>query len=185
VGEDVLVALFVGKFISKKRPQDLIHALAHLQRRGNNSIGVFVGAGELEHALHQESKRLNVTVRFEGFRNQTELPRYYALADVLVLPSDGGETWGLVVNEAMACGLPAVVSDAVGCAPDLIDQGKTGFVFPVADSGSLAQRMESLLDLKLRGHDFRPALEEKMKAYSVEAAVSGTLKAIHALAPGV
>ena len=53
---------------------------------------------------------------FAGFRNQSELPRYLAAADVLVLPSDAGETWGLVVNEAMACGLPAIVSRAAGCA---------------------------------------------------------------------
>ena len=76
-----------------------------------------------------------------GFRNQTELPGLYAAADVLVLPSDGDETWGLVVNEAFACGLPAVVSDAVGCGPDLVEEGATGAVFALDDVGSLQTRL--------------------------------------------
>jgi glycosyltransferase involved in cell wall biosynthesis len=118
---------------------------------------------------------------FTGFLNQTEMPKAYVAADVLVLPSDGGETWGLVVNEAMACGLPAIVSDAAGCAPDLIDAGKTGFTFPASDAAQLAQRLASLLEMKQHGHDFRPALGEKMRAYCVASAVSGTLKAVETL----
>ena len=77
-----------------------------------------------------------------GFVNQSELPAVYASADVLVLPSDGQETWGLVVNEAMACGVPAVVSDAVGCGPDLIEPGRTGATFPFGDIAALAAAIE-------------------------------------------
>ncbi len=119
---------------------------------------------------------------FAGFLNQSEISKAYVAADCLVLPSDGGETWGLVVNEAMACGLPAVVSDAAGCAPDLIDEGKTGFTFPVGDAAQLANRLALLLEMKQRGHDFRPALAEKMRTYNVASAVNGTLKAVDTLA---
>src|SRR5205814_354948 len=83
---------------------------------------------------------------FGAFKNQTQLPGCYVSADVLVLPSDGGETWGLVVNEAMACGLPVVVSDAVGCGPDLIEEGRTGFSFRCRDTIHLAQRLSLLAD---------------------------------------
>jgi len=116
-----------------------------------------------------------------SFANQSEMSRAYVAADVLVLPSIS-ETWGLVVNEAMACGLPAVVSDAAGCAPDLIEAGKTGFTFPAGDPAQLAQRLASLLEMKQHGHDFRPALAEKMRTYCVASAVSGTLEAVETFA---
>jgi glycosyltransferase involved in cell wall biosynthesis len=119
---------------------------------------------------------------FAGFLNQGEISKAYVAADCLVLPSVS-ETWGLAVNEGMACGLPAVVSDAAGCAPDLIDEGKTGFTFPVGDTAQLANRLAVLREMKQRGHDFRPALAEKMRTYSVESAVNGTLKAVDTLAP--
>jgi glycosyltransferase involved in cell wall biosynthesis len=98
-----------------------------------------------------------------------------------VLPSDGGETWGLVVNEAMACGCPAIVSDACGCAPDLIDESKTGFTFPLGDTEALAERLAQMVVLKKAGHDFAPALAAKLKTYSLEVAVSGTLTAVKTL----
>jgi glycosyltransferase involved in cell wall biosynthesis len=228
-----LVALFVGKFIPKKRPADLLKAMVNLRgestpepsQEGNKPTGaapllggvgsgsaarpnpegrvtrvppnsvsdswnsplrdalaVFVGSGELEPALRADAEALGARAHFAGFKNQSELPRYYAAADVLVLPSDGGETWGLVVNEAMACGLPAIVSDAVGCAPDLIEEGRTGFTFPVGDCAQLALRLESLAEMKMRRHDFARALAEKMGYYSVAAAVSGTVRAARALA---
>jgi len=99
-----------------------------------------------------------------------------------VLPSDGGETWGLVVNEAMACGSPAIVSDAVGCGPDLIDEGKTGFTFHVGESTQLAHRLAMILGMKQRGQNLRPALMEKIRSYSVKEAVAGTLIAVETLA---
>jgi glycosyltransferase involved in cell wall biosynthesis len=78
---------------------------------------------------------------FTGFLNQTEISRAYVAADCLVLPSDHGETWGLVVNEALASGLPCLVSDACGCAEDLVGQQ---FSFPMGDVGVLATKLERL-----------------------------------------
>ena len=84
----------------------------------------------------------------------------------------------------MACGLPAIVSDAVGCAADLIEEGRTGFTFPVRDCAQLARRLESLADMKKSGHDFAPALAEKLRAYSAEAAVRGTVRAMKMIRRG-
>lgn len=95
-----------------------------------------------------------------------------------MLPSDGGETWGLVVNEAMACRLPAIVSDAVGCAPDLIDEGRTGFIYPMGDVAALADRLSRISEMRDQGLDFAADLRKKLESYSVEAAVHGTLNAI-------
>ena len=145
-----------------------------------DTIAVFVGSGELEPELRALAAREKLRVNFAGFKNQSELPRCYAAADVLVLPSES-ETWGLVVNEGMACGLPAIVSEAVGCAPDLIEEGCTGFQFPVGDAAQLARRLAQLHSLRQRGHDFRPALAGKLRDYSIDAAVAGTLQAVNAL----
>src|SRR5205814_539132 len=99
-----------------------------------------VGSGhmmeELKISAGSESR-----VVFAGFLNRRELPEAFMASDVLLLPSDKGETWGLVVNEAMASGLPAIVSDQVGCGPDLIREGETGFVYPFGNQSALAQRL--------------------------------------------
>ncbi|MCL4789409.1 MAG: glycosyltransferase family 4 protein, partial [Verrucomicrobia bacterium] len=179
-GAKDFVALFVGKFIPKKRPTDLLRAMAVARNQrseasGQEAIAVFVGAGDLENVLREVAAREELRVHFVGFKNQSELPAIYASADVLVLPSDGGETWGLVVNEAMACGLPAIVSDAIGCAPDLIEEGKTGLTYRVGKHAELADRLSKMAQMKQRGHDFLVVLAEKMRAYSVSAAVRGTL----------
>jgi glycosyltransferase involved in cell wall biosynthesis len=135
--------LFVGKLIERKRPADLLHAVARLDRRRVEVT--FAGAGELEASLRKIAADVGVRANFLGFVNQSELPAVYAAADLLVLPSDGRETWGLVVNEAMACGIPAVVSDAVGCGPDLIDPETTGATFPFGDVAALAGAIEQVL----------------------------------------
>lgn len=179
--EDALIVLFVGKFIPKKRPADVLHSGAQLQGRGLLVHVVFVGSGELEPALRAEAETLGVPTHFAGFKNQSELPYYYAGADVLVLPSDGGETWGLVVNEAMACGTPVVVSDAVGCAPDLIEPGKTGETFPLGNTERLGEALERAL--RFSGTpEASEALAAKMRTYSLETAVEGVADAVRRVA---
>jgi glycosyltransferase involved in cell wall biosynthesis len=174
---DTRILLFVGKFMPKKRPGDLIRAARLLQDRGQTLQVVLVGSGALEADLRALVKAQEVPVHFAGFKNQSELPYYYAGADLLVLPSDGGETWGLVVNEAMACGLPAVVSDTVGCYPDLIDPGETGEVFPMGDVEALADAMERALHL-VGSRQTEHSLANKMSTYSLATAVQGLLQAV-------
>src|SRR5206468_2285855 len=93
-------------------------------------VGLMVGDGPLRDQCESLVEDTDVPIRFTGFLNQSEIVQAYLAADALVLPSDGEETWGLVVNEAMSCGRPCIVSDCVGCGPDLVAPGTTGFVFP-------------------------------------------------------
>ena len=178
--DGALVLLFAGKFIPKKRPLDVIAAAARLRQRGRDARVLLVGSGELEGALRAEAARLDVPTHFAGFKNQTELPAYYAAGDLLALPSDGAETWGLVVNEAFACGTPAVVSDAVGCGPDLVDEGRTGATFPLGDVDALAAAVERLAPA-LGTDAVARALEAKVQTYSLDQAVEGTLAAVEAV----
>jgi glycosyltransferase involved in cell wall biosynthesis len=176
--EDTLF-VFVGKLIGKKRPADFVRALAAARARGANVRGLIVGSGELGPALEAEARALHAPVFFAGFRNQTELPAFLAAADAVVLPSDGRETWGLVVNEAMACGLPALVSRAVGCAADLVEDGVTGFVFSPGDVAALANHMVTV-HARLRSNKsaFQPAVATRIACYSVKRAVETTLDAV-------
>jgi glycosyltransferase involved in cell wall biosynthesis len=136
-----LALLFVGKFIDLKRAGDLLDAAGTLVRAGRAIRVVLVGAGPLESKLRQQASDLHIPATFAGFVNQSLLPKFYAAADLLVLPSQS-ETWGLVVNEAFACGLPAIVSDQVGCAPDMIRHDVTGRTVPVGDGQELARAIE-------------------------------------------
>jgi len=179
LSEGTPVALFVGKLIEKKRPADFVDGLASLAERGRDVQGVIVGSGALQGELEGRALHHGVRVAFAGFRNQSELPAYYALSDVLVLPSDARETWGLVVNEAMACGLPAVVSHEVGSAPDLVDEEHTGLSFACGDVGALSEAVGRILELR-QSHpsEVRGAIENKVKEYSLQRAVAATLDAV-------
>jgi glycosyltransferase involved in cell wall biosynthesis len=179
----VTIFAFAGKLIPKKRPLDLLQALGALTRAGHNVCGLFIGSGPLQAELEQEARRHDISVRFAGFRNQSEMPLYLSLADALVLPSDAGETWGLVVNEAMACGVPAIVSTAVGCGPDLIGPGPTGFRYPTGDIAALASAMQEMQQLLSRNRaTVVAALQEKTSRYSCAMAVDGVLQALTATA---
>lgn len=138
--------LFVGKLIPVKAPELLLTAFAALRRGGTAAHLCICGDGELRAALVQQRQELGLTaadVSFPGFVNQDELPALYAAGDALVLPSLH-ETFGIVVAEAMHAGLPAVVSEGVGCAEDLVIPGVTGLRFPVGDSAALAACLAEL-----------------------------------------
>jgi glycosyltransferase involved in cell wall biosynthesis len=155
--------LFVGKFIAKKRPFDLIEATRRLrvslQKRKVHLL--WVGTGELGDELRQAchvcvdaEMRKHVSDRegnepaasFVGFLNQSEITRAYVAADCLVLPSDATETWGLVVNEAMASGLPCIVSEGCGCAEDLVRPIRRDLCYPVGDIIGLERAMVAVIE---------------------------------------
>jgi glycosyltransferase involved in cell wall biosynthesis len=177
--EDEVVVLFAGKFIEEKRAVDLLRAVASLPE-SIHPLVVMVGGGELESCLRTAASEAGIRVVFTGFKNQSELPELYAAADAIVLPSYS-ETWGLVVNEAMACGIPAVVSDACGCAPDLVEDGVTGFTYPCGDVVALAVCLKEIVRLTRAGHDWRPSLREKLERYSVQTCSDGTIEALYKL----
>jgi len=148
-----IVLLFVGKLASHKRPHDLLEVLENLRRESLNLAAVFVGDGPLRKALESEAASRGIAnAFFPGFKNQLELPPIYAVSDVLVLPSSR-EAKALVTNEAMACGLPVIVSDrtAVWGPSELVRDGENGFVFPTGDLKALTGAVRRLVtDAPLR-----------------------------------
>lgn len=144
ISQDEIVILFCGKLIDKKRPMDLL--IAYEKVRVNNKALIYIGDGILRKRLEDYVKAKELkNVFFLGFRNQTEFPKYYGASDIFVLPSTIGETWGLVVNEAMCFSLPVIVSDMVGCGKDLVRHGENGFIYPVGNMDKLADYLFKLL----------------------------------------
>lgn len=178
IPSDACCFVYVGKLIPKKRVMDLLFALKAALKSAANIQVLIVGSGEL---LNEANNFVNIhelPVTFTGFLNQTELPKAYAVSDCLVLPSDYGETWGLVVNEAMVCGLPVIVSDRVGCGPDLVQNNTTGFVFPFGDVQALATRMVEIASDDQHRRVMGINARQRIEKYSVENAVEGSLQAI-------
>lgn len=167
IGEKDIAILFVGKLSEKKRPLDLLKAYEILiQQLANGKLPaqttvnpeqllapcdlrlvlIFVGDGELRKSLEEYAERKKIpNVLFVGFKNQSEIAQYYTVADIFVLPSGMGETWGLVVNEAMCFRLPLVISDLVGCSVDLIRHGINGYTFPCEDVQRLVECLGNLV----------------------------------------
>jgi glycosyltransferase involved in cell wall biosynthesis len=180
---DAIVFLFAGKFVPKKRPHDFVRAVAEVAGSRSRVWGLMVGDGPLRASVERIVSSASSPISFAGFMNQTQMPRAYAASDALVLPSDGGETWGLVVNEAMASGLAVVVSDQVGCAPDLVVPSKTGETFPCGSVSELAAVLTRLADQPATLTGLGAGAREHVERYSIGAAVRGTLEALQAV-PG-
>jgi glycosyltransferase involved in cell wall biosynthesis len=142
------VILFASKLQNRKRCADLLEAFLQLVAwKGTDAAPylVIVGDGEERAALEDRAAQSGCEdIRFCGFRNQSELPRFFDIATVFVLPSRD-EQWGLVVNEVMNAGRAVIVSDDVGCQPDLIEDGVEGCVFPAGDVAALAKALRRVL----------------------------------------
>ncbi len=134
ISDDTCVVLFAGKFEKKKQPVELMHAVQRISNR--NLVLVLVGSGELGGDVNAIAAKDTGRFRVLPFQNQSRMPVIYRVGDLCVLPSAFGETWGLAVNEALACGRPVLVSDRVGCAADVVD-GSCGRVFSWTDPSSL------------------------------------------------
>jgi len=180
-GDDDFVFCFVGKHVPFKRPLLLVEAAALARRKGWPVKLLFAGAGELTETLKQRADELGVPAHFTGFLNQSELWQAYVPADAFVLPSTNGETWGLVTNEAMLFGLPVLVSDQVGCGPDLVVEGETGYVFAGGAEG-LADKMEALLQDRQRAQAMGALARERVVGqYSMPVATAGLKAALQAV----
>jgi glycosyltransferase involved in cell wall biosynthesis len=134
IAPDALVTLFVGKLEEQKGPGDLLTAFLSNPPDTRGHL-IFAGSGPLENSLRENA---TPDVHFIGFQNQSRMPIVYRLANTICLPSYN-ETWGLSINEAMACGCMVITSDQVGCAVDLVQDGINGWQFPVGSTSSLAQ----------------------------------------------
>ncbi|MBS1935259.1 MAG: glycosyltransferase family 4 protein [Bacteroidetes bacterium] len=146
IGDDDFVILFAGKLEEKKNPFFLLQLSERLKDQKIKFL--FVGNGELENVLKKGSQS-DKRFFFLDFQNQQNMPVVYRLAEVFILPSKGpGETWGLAVNEAMACGKPVMVSDKAGCSIDLVQEGKNGIVFNINDVNKCCNFIEGLKNSK-------------------------------------
>jgi glycosyltransferase involved in cell wall biosynthesis len=137
--------LFVGRLVPEKGVFDLLAAYAKLESRLRENVGlVFAGDGLCRHDLEKQAATISPgKMRFAGFVQRDDLPKYYGLAETLILPTHS-DPWGLVVNEAMACGLPIIVTSVAGCASDLVKPERNGFVVAPADVSSLTAAMTVL-----------------------------------------
>lgn len=182
IPQNAVVALFCGKLLPRKRPQDLLQAcrVFHQENERLNLHLIIVGDGPLRAELERQAgESCAGRVHFAGFQNQSVLPSYYSAADFLVLPSVSGETWGLVANEAMACGLPVVLSDRVGSAPDLVAAGETGYMYPAGDVSALAAAMRNLtLLLAARRGQVSRQVAERLARFSISAATEALMKTL-------
>jgi glycosyltransferase involved in cell wall biosynthesis len=179
-GPDDVVLLFVGKLVDRKAPLDLVQAVSAMGAEGRRCVVAFVGDGERRGAVEEALLASGVRGRVVGFANQSALAGWYAAADLLVLPSLR-ETWGLVVNEAMAAGLPVVVSDRVGCRADLVEDRGTGAVHRAGDPHDLARALAPLVaDATARAEAARRA-RERVAAYDIAATAEGIARAVRAV----
>ena len=146
-GADI-VFLFTGKMEAKKDPLLLVnsfialnHPAAHLLLVGNGNLD-----DQLKALVEEQAAAIKSRIHFLPFQNQLEMPAIYKTADIFVLPSQGpGETWGLAVNEAMACGKAVLASDKCGCAQDLVKEGTNGYIFKSKDADDLKNKMAQLV----------------------------------------
>ncbi len=143
IAENDLVVLFVGKLEAKKNPKFILDLATQLPSQKFKFL--IVGDGVLGDELKQRAKDDN-RILFLPFQNQTKMPSVYRLGDVMVLPSLGpGETWGLAMNEAMACGIPVFGSTKCGGSIDLIDDS-CGLIFDPSDLNAVVNHLNTLAD---------------------------------------
>lgn len=177
IDPELPVVLFTGKLIPKKRPLDIIRAFEDAQRSAPCSLAL-VGDGALRQALENYVAQRGIRrVHFLGFRNQSEIGKLYALADVFVLPSSS-EPWGLSVNEAMCFGLPVITSDQVGSSFDLIQPRVNGHVYPCGEVAALSLYIQQTLECEERRREMAAASRHLIERWNIERTVEGIVQAV-------
>ena len=175
------VILFASKLQQRKHADHLLEAYSRFiadTQPAQRPYLVVVGDGEQRAQLEAQAQNLRLEdVRFAGFRNQSELPRFFQLADVFVLPSRH-EPWGLIVNEAMASGCPVIVSTDVGCHADLITDGIEGCVFPVGDIPALTQALHQVFSSPQTPAIMGEAARRRISTWTYEEDVQGLRRAL-------
>ena len=172
------VILFMGRMIDKKQPLFVLEAFRRVRERQECQL-LMVGSGPLENEVRSAIIRDKIQdVSMAGFLNQTEISRAYASADIFVLASRAHETWGLVVNEAMNFGLPIILSDKVGCAPDLLRDTRNGFIVSSAEPSQLAKRLATLVASEGLRRSFGRASFQLINQWTHQMAVEGVIAAV-------
>ncbi len=182
LASDSRIILTASKLIKLKRIDDLIRAFASVAEELPTACLVIAGSGREEDNLRRLADSLGVQqIRFLGFQNQTQLPPLYAASDIFVLPSHL-ESWGLVINEVMAAGVPVIVSSEVGAAPDLVEGKDTGIVYPSGDVDALSQAMRTLLAAPARRKQMAESAVALIQNWDVPACANGILLAAQTVA---
>ncbi len=171
-----VVFVFSGKLIDRKDPRLLLSALDAMALREHAAV-LLLGDGVLREELERLATSRGLRARFEGFVNQEALPKLYAIADAFVLPSHF-DPRATVVNEAMACGLPILVTNRCGPAGDIVRDGENGFVFAPGDAPRLARAMDALAsDAALRA-SMSSRSREIIASWSYREDVAGIIEAL-------
>ena len=145
IPQDAIIALYCGRFSAEKGSLELVDAFRDVSNP--RKALVLVGDGGLRARMQQSVATHGIdSIYFMGFQNREDIAKFYALADLLVLPSHK-ETWGMVVNEGLCFSLPVVVSDQVGSGADLVTHGENGYVFSAGDVLDLTKGIATLVDL--------------------------------------
>ena len=176
IGDDDMAIVFSGKFLPRKDPMTLLRAIDSMQQRHRTAV-IFLGNGELRGEMESFAKERNLRVHFAGFVNQTDLPKHYAMSDVFVLPSLD-DPRATVVNEAMASGLPVIITDRCGPAGDIVQHGENGFVIKPRDVRALAEHLDALAaDPELRTRMAQRS-REIISIWDYAAGVRGVMNAL-------
>jgi glycosyltransferase involved in cell wall biosynthesis len=171
IADEQIVLLFAGKFMPHKNPIEYMRAIESL--RNDNIVGVMVGSGELQDQVEAIAKRNPRSFRVLPFQNQNRMPIVYRLGDLFVLPS-AIESWGLAVNEALACNRPVLVSDKVGCAADVVDV-TCGYVAPIKQ---LSAMMAEVTQDKLKLTNMRLAAGLKAREFDISKTEDALMDAV-------
>ncbi|HEY4379390.1 MAG TPA: glycosyltransferase family 4 protein [Acidobacteriaceae bacterium] len=181
------VVLFASKLQTRKHCDQLVEAYARLSPAPGvepHPYLLIVGDGEERAALERQAAATGFSsIRFCGFRNQSELPGFFDLATVFVLPSRH-EPWGLIVNEVMNAARPVIVSDDVGSGPNLIEDGVNGCIYPVGDVTALTQALRRVLDVPGVAEAMGQSAFERIQQWSFEEDIQGLRRALSSVAPG-
>ncbi len=177
------IILTISRLVANKQPGMVLEAFRQVRSRQRCGL-LIVGSGALEETLRAKVARERIPdVRFAGFLNMSQVSRAYAASDAFVLLSESGETFGLAVAEAMHFGLPVVLSDKVGCGPDLVGDGYNGFIVHRDDLAGAARALERLVaDPELRTR-LGTGSRERIAAWGPEEAAAGALAAIQSRQP--
>lgn len=175
------VILFASKLQSRKRADDLLNAYKLLSPAPGidpHPYLVIVGDGEQRQSLERLAQETGFkSIRFCGFRNQSELPGFFDLSSVFVLPSRH-EPWGLIVNEVMNAGRAVIVSDEVGCQRDLITDGVEGAIFPAGDVKALSDALRRTLATPETAAEMGRRAKERISRWSYEEDIRGLRRAL-------
>ena len=173
------VVLYCGNLLDLKGVGELLKAFAVFLGERDDVALVLVGSGknEREYQSFVESRGLAGRVFFAGFVAREKVVQYYAIADLLVLPSRR-EVWGLVVNEALAAGVPVLVTEVVGATPDLVRDGVNGFVVPPRDPEALCGALHRYFDDATDREAMRLAARESIEPFSIARAADAFVDAV-------